>query len=881
MGEPESNRYWFPGYDAPNDLRTTEFIATVDRPLLALSNGRLVETRTNADGTRTFHWKAETPYANHLTSFVVGEYVDVPQRFEGVELHNFGYPNETAAVAASVERLPEMVAFFSDLTGVKSPFSQYSQVFVQDLPWGIGSHGLAVQSENMVDDDRTHADFLYLWDGLEAEALAHQWFGNYLTCRDWSHVWLNRGFAHYFDGLYNAHKNGREEFLLWQVLGDQATYLADWRAGVRHPIVTPHYEDAPGFVGDNYSYVRGASVLHLLRRHLGDETWRRAVRRYLQANAHRPVVTEDFRRAVEEASGEPMDWFFDQWLYRMGHPVFDVAWRHDAAKQQLILTVRQTQQIDPKEPYPQVEFFQGAVEIEIDEAIERVWLAPKAENVFTFARPRSPQLVHFDYESAWIKELRFEKPLDELLHQLKHDRDILGRRWAIDELGARAADGKTSAADRERICAGLREAILGPSYWRLRLAALSQLQSLLAPAAQPQPAVLDDATIAMLLIVIRNETSWNRAAAIGFLGMTRDPRHAELYLRHLDDPSDRVIGAAALALGRSRSPAAFAALAALVRKPSWKNQSLMSALNGLRELGDPRGFEIAFGALSDLSLFRWRLPTPPVWDLRVFATQTLAALGRADAAYPLLAGRLDKALAEDDLEGAFNNALLLVLLADPRAQADLDRLKLRFRDDENDGEVKDEKFKGKIGILDPRSPGAGTATWAFFLKTKGEEWLRRLAGQELFLSRDQRQLADSLAKGKVAITIVLTYYTFSPFLKAGLPVKPLPDMKEGTYTSCGSSATSIVKNSPHPNATKVFVNWLFSKEGQEIYGKAMGQATRRLDVDTKWTREFGHTAAKEILTPENFDELENGSEEVVNKYRKPAMQSAEKLFRGA
>ena len=683
MGEPESNRYWFPGYDAPNDLRTTEFIATVDRPLLALSNGRIVETRTNADGTRTFHWKAETPYANHLTSFVVGEYVDVPQRFEGVELHNFGYPNETAAVAASVERLPEMVAFFSDLTGVKSPFSQYSQVFVQDLPWGIGSHGLAVQSENMVDDDRTHADFLYLWDGLEAEALAHQWFGNYLTCRDWSHVWLNRGFAHYFDGLYNAHKNGREEFLLWQVLGDQATYLADWRAGVRHPIVTPHYEDAPGFVGDNYSYVRGASVLHLLRRHLGDETWRRAVRRYLQANAHRPVVTEDFRRAVEEASGEPMDWFFDQWLYRMGHPVFDVAWRHDAAKQQLILTVRQTQQIDPKEPYPQVEFFQGAVEIEIDEAIERVWLAPKAENVFTFARPRSPQLVHFDYESAWIKELRFEKPLDELLHQLKHDRDILGRRWAIDELGARAADGKTSAADRERICAGLREAILGPSYWRLRLAALSQLQSLLAPAAQPQPAVLDDATIAMLLIVIRNETSWNRAAAIGFLGMTRDPRHAELYLRHLDDPSDRVIGAAALALGRSRSPAAFAALAALVRKPSWKNQSLMSALNGLRELGDPRGFEIAFGALSDLSLFRWRLPTPPVWDLRVFATQTLAALGRADAAYPLLAGRLDKALAEDDLEGAFNNALLLVLLADPRAQADLDRLKLRFRDDEN------------------------------------------------------------------------------------------------------------------------------------------------------------------------------------------------------
>ncbi len=155
------------------------------------------------------------------------------------------------------------------------------------------------------------------------------------------------------------------------------------------------------------------------------------------------------------------------------------------------------------------------------------------------------------------------------------------------------------------------------------------------------------------------------------------------------------------------------------------------------------------------------------------------------------------------------------------------------------------KFKGKIGILDPRSPGAGTATWAFFLKTKGEEWLRKLAAQDMFLSRDQRQLADSLAKGKVAITIGLTYYTFAPFLKAGLPVKPLPDMKEGTYTSCGSSATSIVKNSPHPNATKVFVNWLFSKEGQEIYGKAMGQATRRLDVDTKWMAAHGVRASKD------------------------------------
>ena len=189
------------------------------------------------------------------------------------------------------------------------------------------------------------------------------------------------------------------------------------------------------------------------------------------------------------------------------------------------------------------------------------------------------------------------------------------------------------------------------------------------------------------------------------------------------------------------------------------------------------------------------------------------------------------------------------------------------------------KFKGKIGILDPRSAGAGTATWAFFLKIKGEEWLRKLAAQELFLSRDQRQLADSLAKGKVAVTIGLTYYTFSPFLKAGLPIKPLPDMKEGTYTSCGSSATSIVKNSPHTNATRVFVNWLFSKEGQEIYGKAMGQATRRLDVDTKWMAAHGVRASKDCLTVEENNRLENYGEETVGKYWAASTKIAEDVFK--
>ena len=189
------------------------------------------------------------------------------------------------------------------------------------------------------------------------------------------------------------------------------------------------------------------------------------------------------------------------------------------------------------------------------------------------------------------------------------------------------------------------------------------------------------------------------------------------------------------------------------------------------------------------------------------------------------------------------------------------------------------KWKNKIGYLDPRSAGGGTATWAFFLKIKGEDFLKKLAAQDMLLSRDQRQLGDSLTKGKVALTIGLTYYSLAPFIKAGLPIQALPEVKEGTYTSCGSGALSIVKASPHPNATKVFVNWLLSKEGQEVYGRAMGQATRRLDVETKWLTENGTRASKDFLTVEENNRLENYGEETVSRYWTRATKIAEEVLK--
>ena len=188
------------------------------------------------------------------------------------------------------------------------------------------------------------------------------------------------------------------------------------------------------------------------------------------------------------------------------------------------------------------------------------------------------------------------------------------------------------------------------------------------------------------------------------------------------------------------------------------------------------------------------------------------------------------------------------------------------------------KWKGKIGLSDPRTPGSGASIWAYMFLIKGEEYLRRLAGQKLFLTRDLRLLAENLAKERVGIALGIGYSEFLPFKKVGLPVSALPTPKEGLYATGGYGHLTIIKNPPHPDATKVFVNWFLGKEAQEIFSKAMGAPTRRLDVDTKWSKEFGALAAKDGLTLEQFYRMENQSEERIYKVRDPAAALARKLL---
>jgi iron(III) transport system substrate-binding protein len=189
------------------------------------------------------------------------------------------------------------------------------------------------------------------------------------------------------------------------------------------------------------------------------------------------------------------------------------------------------------------------------------------------------------------------------------------------------------------------------------------------------------------------------------------------------------------------------------------------------------------------------------------------------------------------------------------------------------------KWKGKIGFLDPRTPGAGDSTWSFIWQIKGEEYLKKLVAQDLYPGRDQRLLAESLAKGRVAVMIGLSYYSYLPFLKAGLPIKTLPRLKEGNYGTGGSGNLAIIKAPAHPNSTKVFVNWLLGREGQEVVSRTLGQATRRLDVDTRFLKESGTIAAKDVMSVNDFLQIENQSEEKLDKVREPAAKFAHAILK--
>ncbi|AMV40654.1 M1 family aminopeptidase [Planctomyces sp. SH-PL62] len=435
QGEAEETRYWLPCYDSPNDPATTEMVVTVARPYSVVSNGALAETTENPDGTRTFHWKMEQPHSSYLITIAASEFNtfrdhvgDLP-----VEYHVLKNVDEETA-RRFMGKTPRMIEFFSEATGQPYPYPKYAQVCLPEFNGGMEN----TSATSMTDDallDRLEAQERDM-DGLVAHELAHQWFGDLMTCKDWSHLWLNEGFASYFDPLFAEHELGDDEFRL-QMRAAQQGYLGADRM-YRRPIVEPRYEN-PIQLFDGMSYAKGASVLHALRGTVGDEGWWKGIKRYVAANKFRNVESDDLRKAFEAATGKDLGWFFDQWVYKAGHPELKASWRYEPEDATVRLKVEQVQKLDEQTP-----LFRLPTTVEIVEAPGRsksvAIVVDGPTHEFVIPAGAEPKAVLLDPQ-GWIpKELMFERPVAENLFLLEHGPNVLARLDAAEALAKKVAD---------------------------------------------------------------------------------------------------------------------------------------------------------------------------------------------------------------------------------------------------------------------------------------------------------------------------------------------------------------------------------------------------------------------------------------------------------
>jgi aminopeptidase N len=589
---------WFPCYTLPGDKATSEILATVPAGMFALSNGRLMETRDNGDGSTTFHWRQDVPHSAYLVTLAAGPFSEWMQHWNDLPVPAYVLPGREADARRAFGQTPDMIAFFSEKIGVAYPYAQYAQVCVQDfIMGGMENTSATTLTETFLPDERIMPE----WTGtrLIAHELAHQWFGDLLTCRDWSHGWLNEGFATYFDALYHEHALGTDEFR-YMMRQNASAYLAEDSGRYRRPIVERTYH-RPLDIFDAHLYPKGAWALHMIRTQLGDSAWWRAINQYVTRRREGTVITSDLQRTIEDVTGVNLDKFFDQWIFTGGHPELKLEWSWDGENSIGRLTVRQTQQVDALTP-----IFDLPVDVLLETASEvrrvRVRI-DAAEQSFHFPLSEPPKRVRFDPEDALLKTIDFPRPHAMLAYQLEHDPDVSGRIEAAAELGK-----KTDRQSVEALAAALQR----ETFWGVAAEIARALGAARTPSARDALlAALDHADSRVRRAVVEHLASFKHDAKIGEEVAARLQR---------GDPSPLVEAELAKTLGIIRADGAFDLLLQALERSSWNDVVRARALDGLGALEDARGLPL----LIDWS--QYGRPEPA----RIAAANALAALAKVE-----------------------------------------------------------------------------------------------------------------------------------------------------------------------------------------------------------------------------------------------------------
>ncbi|HEV3234778.1 MAG TPA: M1 family aminopeptidase [Candidatus Dormibacteraeota bacterium] len=662
QGQDEYAHYWFPCHDFPDQRSTTEVVVTAPAGYDTVSNGRLVEVRRRG-GSRTWHWRQEIPHVAYLVSLVVGKFESWEEDVHGVPLQYYVPPGRRADAERIFRETPHMIETFEGFSGEPYPYAKYAQVVVQDFTWGgMENTSATTLIDETVPDDRALPDSD--WGRLVSHELAHQWFGDLITCREWAHAWLNEGFATFAWPYWAEKRWGVDEAQRLNLVHRQVYFSED--AEYRRAIVARTYIE-PFELFDSHIYEKGGLVLWMLRDMLGHDLFEACVKEYMRRHRVGLVVTEDLVRAFEDVSGKSLGWFFDQWVYGGGHPEFEVRYAWDDKTRIATVAVKQKQKVDSlthlfRMPL-RLAFGQPGRKTPVVRDVE-VGL-DGADDAFTVTLAARPTWVRFDHQNRVLKTLDFDRPEELLRAQLAED-ELTGRIEAAESLGKLATPTAVEALER---------ALNRDPFWAGQ-----------AAAARALGAARTDAARAALVRGLAAKSSRVRTAVATALGSWREDEEVAAALARtiVEDSSYNAAGAAATSLGKLKTPGAAEILRRAVETPSYRDIIASGAINGLVALRDaanlasileqtmpPRSSRLRAISLEAAARLARELPEehrPPVREaaeaalhdplyfVRRGACAALQALGD-DRAIPAL-----RAVEARDIEGAIRYAARVAVL---------------------------------------------------------------------------------------------------------------------------------------------------------------------------------------------------------------------------
>ena len=642
QGEAQDSRYWFPCLDLPSAKSTTEMRVAVPVGLYALSNGSLVERSTDdACGVEVFHWRHDTPHPAYLVSLAVGPFSEIVADAHGVEIRYLVPKGREADAVRAFGRTPEMIAHFGDKVGVPYPYPKYAQVVVDEFIFGGMENTTATTMHKFVLlDERAAIDTTA--DHIVAHELAHQWFGDLVTCREWSEGWLNEGFATFFEVVDAEHHEGLDEAAFHRK-AESTGFLEEDGTRYRRAIVERSYRE-PIDLFDRHLYEKAGLVLHMLRRELGDDAFWRSIRAYLEKHRGGAVETTDLVRAIETTTGRGIRKFFDQWIYSPGYPDLAATWAWDAAKNLGRLTVQQKQANATG-----ANLFAFELDVLFGRGSERQRhriAVSNASETFVFALPFAPERVVVDPWDDVLKKLELDPGRDMLLAQLREEPESPARARAAEALGAHHDDAGVIDA--------LAASLAGDSFWGVQAAAAGALGAIRATRA-----------LEALVANARVEHPKARRAVAKALGLYRQPRAAETLLAMSQGEASWFVTAEALrSAGKTRVAATFEPLVAALDLDSYEEAIRVGALDGLGELRDERAIPIVIP----------RTAADQYSTVRVAALRALGKLGENKTA---VREHLEHVLEDPDFRVRLAAIRALGEVGDPRAVAAVERIVAR------------------------------------------------------------------------------------------------------------------------------------------------------------------------------------------------------------